>query len=93
MIYDVMIVSESVDTELMNKIKLLFTTPKGSIPYDRDYGIDFSIIDKPISIVKGLLMVSYIDALRRYVSNISIEDIYLEIKDFSIISKVVIKSD
>ena len=37
--------------EIESRLKLLLTTPKGTMPMDRNYGIDFeAIIDKPVDV-------------------------------------------
>ena len=42
--------------EILQNIKTILTTIKGIAPLDRDFGIDSSVIDKPVTIVKPLIL-------------------------------------
>jgi len=39
---------------LLQQVRLLTSTRKGSVPLDRDLGLDFSFVDRPIGVVRSL---------------------------------------
>lgn len=78
--------------ETIEKIKVLLSTPAGTVPFDREYGIDTTILDKPLTIAKALLRVEYIEKIKKYFENINVDRIMFEndvIEGF-LIPKVVI---
>jgi len=50
----------------LERIKLLFRTPSGTVVFDRDFGIDWSTIDLPLSMAKAKLTVEYINKIKKY---------------------------
>lgn len=63
------------EKEIIQNLKVLFSTPQGTVPFDRAFGIDISIIDEPINIAEGLLLVEYIDKARIYEPRVNITEI------------------
>lgn len=61
--------------EIIQNIKTIITTPKGTVPFDRNFGIDFTILDKPIHIVKGLLIAEYAGQIRLYEPRAAIKEV------------------
>ena len=47
------------DKESVDRLKFIFSTPKGSVPLERDLGIDFDIVDMPIEVAKGKIIEAY----------------------------------
>lgn len=52
--------------EILQNIKTILTTIKGTVPLDRDFGIDSSVIDKPVTIVKPLIIKEIKEAIEKY---------------------------
>lgn len=52
--------------EILQNVKTILTTIKGTVPLDRDFGIDATLIDKPVSVVKPLLIKEIKEALEAY---------------------------
>lgn len=78
--------------EIYENLKILYTTPKGSVPFDRMFGVDISLLDEPIPIAKGKLIVEYTQITRLYEPRASVgEVIFLEdISTGKLVPKVVI---
>jgi len=78
--------------EIIRNIRMIFTTPMGTVPFDRDFGIDWSILDKPLPQAKGLLTVEYINKVRQYEPRARVQEVTYkhEGTDGSLIPKVVI---
>lgn len=77
------------NSEEVERLKFIFTTPKGSVPFERSFGIDFDIVDMPMQMAMGKLTEAYIMAAKKYVGvQISV---FFESENETIIPKVVIK--
>ena len=56
------------DKERVERLKFILSTPKGSVPLERDLGIDFDIVDMPIEVAKGKIIEAYVIAARKYIN-------------------------
>lgn len=56
----------SLAAELAQNVRTIITTPRGTVPLDRDFGIDFRFIDNPEPIAQMQLRVEIINALKAY---------------------------
>ena len=61
--------------EIIQNIKIIVTTWKGSVPLDREFGIDASFIDKPLPVAKALARAAIVDAVHRYEPRVEITNI------------------
>jgi len=52
--------------EVMQNVKTIITTPKGTQPLDRDFGISFDFVDRPIPKAQAMAEQSIFMALRKY---------------------------
>lgn len=52
--------------EIMQNVRTIITTVKGSVPLDRDFGIDPSILDSPTTVIESKLTSAVIEAVERY---------------------------
>ena len=86
-VIDSPIVSGNSDA-IIEKLKFILTTPKGTVILDREFGIDFDIVDEPINTAKAKITEAYIIAARKYM-NLEIEVYFVEDKE-RVIPKVVI---
>jgi phage baseplate assembly protein W len=62
----IVIAPASVADEIVQNVRMIITTPKGSVPLDRDFGLDFSVIDRPAPVAKALLDVEIVSQVARY---------------------------
>ncbi|MEK5069822.1 GPW/gp25 family protein [Sporosarcina sp. FSL K6-1508] len=56
----------TLNEEVFRNVKVILTTPEGSVPYDREFGIRGEILDLPAGEVKGLYTVECVTKVRRY---------------------------
>ena len=83
-----------VTEEILRCIRNLIMTPVGTVPLDRDFGIDQSILGLPIDAAQSLLAVEIIDKVDRYEPRVSVTEVELTATiDGKITAKVVIESD
>ena len=52
--------------EIVQNVKVILSTRKGSVPLDRDFGVDWSVVDKPSTVAFQRLKQEIIRAIRRY---------------------------
>ena len=64
--YSVSLAPSSNFEEIAQNIRTLLLTPKGTVPLDRDFGIDLSLLDMPIDIAKARLTAEMAAAINRY---------------------------
>lgn len=73
MLYDVPIllqniefVPKSTSQEVLQNIITICSTVKGSVPLDREFGIDDALVDLPVNTVRAKLAAQYIDAVKKF---------------------------
>jgi len=59
------------------RLTTLFSTPEGTCPGDREFGIDISVLDLPPDIVENTLMVELMEKLERYEPSVELTDLKL----------------
>jgi len=77
--------------EVIQNVKTIITTPAGTVPFDRDFGIDWSLLDLPIGESMAKLTVEYIEKIKKYEPRASVNSISFTANDSGqLIPKVVI---
>lgn len=77
--------------EVIQNVKTILTTPTGTVPFDRDFGIDWSILDLPIREARAKLTVEYIEKIKLYEPRASVKSISFEANESGqLIPRVVI---
>ena len=56
---------ETINSVLQN-IAVILSTPKGSVPLYRDFGLDWRHLDKPINVAKVLMISEVREAIERW---------------------------
>ncbi|MDO5786189.1 MAG: hypothetical protein Q4P09_00515 [Phascolarctobacterium sp.] len=64
--------------EILQNVRTIISTPKFSVPLDREFGIDCSVLDRPMPVAQAQLASDIITAIkdyepRAYVSGITYE--------------------
>lgn len=72
---------KKVDDDTLNRINLLFSTPKGTMPNDREYGIDISFLDNPINVSESLFVIEASYALEKYEKTITVDSVEFNVDD------------
>ncbi len=52
--------------EILQNVRTIVTTPKYSVPLDRNFGITATMLDAPMPVSRAKLMAEIIDAIQRY---------------------------
>ena len=79
--------------EILRCIRNLALTPTGTVPLDREFGLDASFMGMPIETAKNLLAIELIEKIDRYEPRASVKEVELNTTtDGRITAKVVITS-
>jgi len=78
--------------EIYQNILVIFTTPAGTVTFDRDFGVDMSFLDAPLDLAKAKLTMEYINKVKKYESRAEVTEISFTIDASSgyLVPKVVI---
>lgn len=69
--------------DIAENLKTIFTTPQGTVPWDRNFGIDTNILDEPVSIAQGKLTVEFIRKAQLYEPRIKVKEVTFQTNDNS----------
>ena len=64
--------------EIVQNVKLILNTPKGSVPLDRDFGIDWSILDRPVNSIIPKLKAQVIKQIHKYEPRARVKKVTVE---------------
>lgn len=79
--------------DIIRCVTNLIMTPAGTVPLDRDFGIDQSFLGLPIDVAQNIFAVEIIDKAEKYEPRINITEVELiPLIDGIIKAKVVIES-
>jgi len=81
--------------EVYQNLKILFTTPERSIPFNREFGINPSFMDEPLPIARNRILVEYIEKTKRFEPRASIQEVFFseDQETGNLIPKVVVSVD
>jgi phage baseplate assembly protein W len=61
--------------EIFQNLMVLYTTIEGTVPFDREFGINIDFIDEPAPIAQGKLIVEYTQKTRRFEPRASVSEV------------------
>lgn len=61
--------------EVMQNLRVLYTTPVGTVPFDREFGININVLDAPLQMAKGRIMVEYMEKTKRFEPRADVEEV------------------
>lgn len=67
--------------EILQNVRTIISTPKFSVPLDREFGIDCSVLDRPMPVAQAQLASDIITAIREYEPRASVTGITYEATD------------
>ena len=68
--------------EIIQNVKTILTTIKGSVPLDRDFGTDKKILDLPISIAKAKISAAIVKAVHKFEPRVKVKKIIFNQNDY-----------
>lgn len=66
--------TDAVNSVLQN-IAIILSTPRGTVPQYRDFGLDWSFLDKPIPMAKVLMVAPVREAIKRWEPRATVLDV------------------
>lgn len=79
--------------DIIRYLQNLIMTPAGTVPLDRDFGLDQSFLGYSIDVAQNLLAIEIIEKVARYEPRASVSEVELSSNaEGQIIAKVVITS-
>lgn len=67
--------------EILQNIRTILNTRIGSVPLDREFGISWEHLDKPVQVAKTRMMVDVIDALEKHEPRVRVKEVRFEKSD------------
>ncbi len=61
--------------EIIQNVRTILTTRRGSVPLDRSFGIDTALIDLPVTAIKGRLTTEIIEAVERLEPRVEVKEV------------------
>lgn len=62
-------------SEIAENINNIISTPEGTVPFDRKFGIDMSLLDEPVNLAQGLITVEIIRKVQLYESRVNVKEV------------------
>jgi len=69
---------QSREEEILQNIENLLTTPKFSVPLDRDFGLSQRFVDKPLPVAEMVFRSEILDAIEKYEPRVRVEGVTFE---------------
>ncbi len=66
--------SETLD-EIYECLKTLYSTPLGTVPLNRDFGLNWNLVDLPIEIAKAKITIEIIEKTRKYEPRVEVQKV------------------
>ena len=70
--------TETISSVLQN-IAIILSTPKGTVPLYRDFGLDWRHLDKPMPVAKVLMIAEVREAIERWEPRATVQKISFDI--------------
>lgn len=64
--------------EILQNVRTVLTTFKGTVPLDRDFGISVEYVDKPLPVARSLMQAAVIEAIEEYEPRAKVESVTFE---------------
>lgn len=69
------------EKSILQNVYSILTTPKGSVPMYRDFGLPMAYKDKPMNVVETIISSEIMEALKRFEPRASYADVVCEIDE------------
>lgn len=63
------------EREIIRNVQTILTTPVGSCPLYRDFGIDVTTVDKPMDVAQNLYAVAIMEAVEKYEPRVRVQEV------------------
>lgn len=66
---------DALEREIIRNVHTILTTPVGTCPLYRDFGIDVTSLDRPLDVAKNLYAVAVMEAVERYEPRVRVTEV------------------
>ena len=91
---DFNVIGELPDSEdVLKCVRTIVMTPEGTVPLDRDFGIDTSCLDMPLPIAQNMLTLEIVQKVELYEPRVKVDEVTLSFSgDGQATAKVVLSN-
>lgn len=61
--------------EILQNVRAILTTLRGSVPLDREFGLDGSVLDRPVNALRAALTTDIIETVERYEPRVKVKQV------------------
>lgn len=61
--------------EILQNVRTILSTQKGTIPLDREFGLDSTVIDLPVTLARAKLTNEIFQAIKRYEPRVKVDSV------------------
>ena len=72
---EIMLIPNSVEEEVAQNVLTILKTMRGSVPFDREFGINPQLIDQPIGLVKAKLTADIVEAVAKFEKRARVQEV------------------
>ncbi len=76
-----LLISGNLPDDVLKRLEVLFATPKGTVAFDREFGLSVDLVDLPINLARIRLMEEAHNLLLKYEPGYRVKDVQLKIID------------
>ena len=66
---------ENTVNAVLQNIAVILSTPMGTVPLYRDFGLDVSALDYPLDVAQNLIAVAAIEAIEKWEPRVTVKDL------------------
>ncbi len=72
------LISDNLPDDVLKRLEVLFATPKGSVVFDREFGLSPDIIDLPMNLARIRLTEDMHNLIKKYEPGYQLKEVLLE---------------
>ena len=57
---------QSTAEEVIQNVRCILATRKGSVPFDRAFGVSWDMLDRPLPVAKAMMIAAVVEAIQEY---------------------------
>ena len=61
--------------EIFQNVRMILTTPKGTVPLDRDFGLSQTFLDQPTTLAKAKALPEIIEQVEKYEPRVKVTEV------------------
>ncbi len=70
---------QSTAEEVIQNVRCILSTRKGSVPFDRAFGVSWDMLDKPMPVAKAMMIAAVVEAIQEYEPRASVRGVKFEL--------------